>query len=265
MNYKEKFLLEKTINEWHSTSSIRSYGSLFFHIENSKILDLENISETFNLNNVLEFFQKYSEKWTPATYNFYVKKIRVFIKFLHREGVIRNFWYKIKFKKVDKKLPWFIENDMLESIYNFLENEEEKRIFKIFLYTWMRRFELSLISDKNINFFRKEIRVFWKGRKERIVPIHEEIFDDLKNIKFPIALSKIDKLREKIQKYFPNFKLHNLRHTFATSLIRAGGNIYTLSQIMWHWKIDTTTVYLSLDTSSAKKEISKIKFDFLKK
>ena len=83
IDFKKKFMLEKTVNEWHSLSSIRSYNSLFYHIENDKNLDLENISETFNISNILDFFQKKSEKWSPKTYNFYIKKFKTFLKFLH--------------------------------------------------------------------------------------------------------------------------------------------------------------------------------------
>ena len=58
---KEKFLKEKIINEGLSLSSIRSYESLFYHIEQDKNLDLENIEKTFNIDNILNFFQEKSE------------------------------------------------------------------------------------------------------------------------------------------------------------------------------------------------------------
>lgn len=49
---------------------------------------------------------------------------------------------------------------------------------------------------------------------------------------FPYSLRKIDDLRLKIQKKFPDFKLHNLRHTFATTMIKNKADIYSVAQIM---------------------------------
>lgn len=257
----EKFLKEKMINEWLSESSIRSYKSLFYHIENFEKFDLKNISETFTISNILEFFQKKSEIWTSETYNFYMKKFKTFLKFLHREEKIWKIYEFLKYKKTNQYLPKFIEKSELEKIFDFLE-KKEKIVLKIFLYTWVRRFEFSWILKENINFERKEIKIFWKWRKERIIPIHSEILEDLRNFDFEnFKLYKIDFLRKKIQKKFPKFKFHNLRHTFATSLVRSKGNIYILSQLLWHSNINTTTTYLSLDTVSMRDEIERIKFN----
>lgn len=257
----EKFLIEKELNEWLSESSIRSYKSLFYHIENSQILDLQNISETFTISNILEFFQEKSEIWTPETYNFYIKKFKTFLKFLHREEKIWKIYEFLRYKKVNQILPKSIEISELKKIFEIL-SEEEKIIIKIFLYTWVRRAEFSWILKESINLERKEIKIFWKGRKERIIPIHNFIFDDLKNVSFPIKLFKIDKIRRKIQKRFPKFKLHNLRHTFATFLIRNKANLYVVSKLLWHTNINTTTIYLSLDTVSMREELEKINFNF---
>lgn len=257
---KEKFLKEKMINEWLSLSSIRSYESLFYHIEQDERLDLKNIEATFNLENILNFFQKKSEIWQNTTYNFYIKKFRVFLKFLDREKNIWKIYENLKFKKIENKLPKFIENDQLQEIFKIL-NLKEKNILKIFLYTGMRRFEFAWVKKENINFERWEIKIFWKNRKWRIIPIHSEILDILKKFDFPISLCKIDFIREKIQKIYPDFKIHNLRHTFATSLIRSKVDLYSISKIMWHSNINTTTTYLSLVTENMKKEIEKIKFD----
>ena len=260
IDFKKKFMLEKTVNEWHSLSSLHSYESLFYHIENDPKLDLQNISETFNLDNVLEFFQRNSQKWTESNYNFYIKKIRVFLKFLYREWVISDFDRFLKFKKEDNKLPKSIEKDELEKIFEILD-EEERRIMRFFLYSWVRRFEFCKISEKDISLEKREIKIFWKWRKERIIPVHHSIIDDVSKMHFPYKLSKIDGIRQKIQEKFPKFRIHNLRHTFATTMIRAKADLYATSQIMWHSTIDTTTIYLSLDSSNARKEIDKIFFN----
>ena len=253
---KEKFLKEKQLNERLSLSSIRSYESLFYHIERDKNFDFSHIEETFTLSNVLNFFQKNSHKWKDSTYNFYIKKFRVFLKFLHREEKIWKFYETLKFKKTDKKIPKHISLEDLEKIFKILDPEEQ-RIIRFFLFTGVRRFEFANIERKNIFLKKWEIIIFWKWRKERIIPIHQNLIKDIAFMNFPYSLKKIDNLRMKIQKKFPDFKLHNLRHTFATTMIKNNADIYSLAQIMWHASIDTTTIYLSLNIEKAKKEIAK--------
>lgn len=42
-----------------------------------------------------------------------------------------------------------------------------------------------------------------------------------------------------------DFSPHTLRHTFATLMLEGNCDIYTLSRLMGHSKITTTTIYLS--------------------
>jgi integrase/recombinase XerD len=47
------------------------------------------------------------------------------------------------------------------------------------------------------------------------------------------------------------FSPHTLRHTFAVTFLRNGGDVYMLSRILSHSNITTTTVYLrSMDVDT---------------
>ncbi len=56
-----------------------------------------------------------------------------------------------------------------------------------------------------------------------------------------------------------HFTWHQLRHTYATELVRNNFDIYNISQILGHSTIDTTKIYLSVDTDKLKKQLDKIK------
>jgi integrase/recombinase XerD len=62
----------------------------------------------------------------------------------------------------------------------------------------------------------------------------------------------IGKLRENVSFYFT---WHQLRHTFATELVRNNFDIYNISRILGHSKIDTTKIYLSVDTAKLKEQL----------
>ncbi len=54
-----------------------------------------------------------------------------------------------------------------------------------------------------------------------------------------------------------DFSAHKLRHTYATLLTQGGCDIYTLSKLMGHSNIKTTTVYLSATVAQKREQIMK--------
>ncbi len=54
----------------------------------------------------------------------------------------------------------------------------------------------------------------------------------------------MEKIRASISFYFT---WHQLRHTFATELVRNNFDIFNISKILGHASIDTTKIYLSVD------------------
>jgi site-specific recombinase XerC len=53
------------------------------------------------------------------------------------------------------------------------------------------------------------------------------------------------------------FSVHKLRHSFATLMLEGGCDIYSLSKMMRHSQIGTTTIYLSASIEHLRKEIYK--------
>lgn len=50
---------------------------------------------------------------------------------------------------------------------------------------------------------------------------------------------------------------HKLRHTFATLMLEGGCDIYSLSKLMGHNNISTTTIYLNASAQLLREQISK--------
>ena len=66
----------------------------------------------------------------------------------------------------------------------------------------------------------------------------------------------IDRIRECVSFHFT---WHQLRHTFATELVKHNFDIYNISRILGHTKIDTTKIYLSVDVGLLKKQLDGVK------
>ena len=54
-----------------------------------------------------------------------------------------------------------------------------------------------------------------------------------------------------------HFTIHQLRHTFATLMLEGGCDIYSLSNMMGHSDIKTTTIYLSTTAEHLRCQIAK--------
>jgi site-specific recombinase XerD len=53
------------------------------------------------------------------------------------------------------------------------------------------------------------------------------------------------------------FTIHKLRHTFATLMLEGGCDIFSLSKMMGHSDIKTTTIYLSASAEHLRSQMTK--------
>lgn len=53
------------------------------------------------------------------------------------------------------------------------------------------------------------------------------------------------------------FTAHKLRHTFATLMLEGGCDIYSLSKMMGHSDIKTTTIYLAASAEHLRSQMTK--------
>jgi integrase len=144
------------------------------------------------------------------------------------------------------------------------------------LYTGMRRGELFSLRWDQIDFASSLIVVnrsfcrilkadksYTKSGKIRYVPISAKLMCILKDFKVKnieskvISFSSIDMLKryfEKLTKLCGNkkIKFHDLRHTFASSFLSGGGNIYDLQKILGHSTVQVTERYAHLVPSHLK-------------
>jgi site-specific recombinase XerD len=54
------------------------------------------------------------------------------------------------------------------------------------------------------------------------------------------------------------FKLHSLRHTFATNLVARGVDIYTVSRLLGHSDIKTTLIYAKSNLAILERAVTKL-------
>ncbi len=256
--------------------------------------EIKKISEV-NETNVRKFFYdgRTQRDWSTNTFITYHKSLLVFFRWCVQEGHLeQNFAEDIEVPKLEKKLPPKLSrqeaNRLLEVVYNYPYKYRYLRyrnhaIFSVFLFAGLRKRELIKLKLSDVDLENMSIFVYQgKGSKDRIIPIGSKLAESLEkylierkrlkktcpeffaslNRNCGFADSGIKRLVEKIRdsSEIP-FTIHKLRHTFATLMLEGGCDIYSLSRMMGHADIKTTTIYLAASAEHLRSQIRKHPLD----
>jgi len=162
-----------------------------------------------------------------------------------------------------KKVKFIPETDSMRE--RILTPAEEKRLMDaavphlrpflaIALNTGMRRGEILNLRWPQVDFRSRLVHVIkTKRAKNRIVPMNRTLYETLKALRAEASGSDkvyewkhVQKAYEKARKNaeLVGLRLHDLRHTFATRLIQAGVDVFTVQRILGHSTITMTMRYV---------------------
>lgn len=171
---------------------------------------------------------------------------------------------------IEEKEPRFLDPGEVRRLLDKAKSSEIYLVVALAVFTGMRLGEIQRLTWEDIDFEAEIIRVKrTKSKKFRNIPIHTELFGILRGAraKGPIWTGGpgylIDKrfraIRARLRKV-PHFRFHDLRHTFASLLIRQGVDILTVSRLLGHSTIQTTQIYAHLYDDHVKDAIKKMSF-----
>lgn len=220
-----------------------------------------------------------------------ISSLRTFYNYLLKEGIVDvNYFKEVENVKTPKKLPSFVdETDMvtiLDSIDTKTDLGNRNRVLLETLYaTGMRISELCSLEIKQINFYNNTIKVYGKGKKERIVILYKGIAERLK---FYMDFTRSNLLSisgiEEISNVFINYKgtpltprgvrkiintvidscavnkhvsPHMIRHSFATALLNNGADLRIVQELLGHENLQTTQIYTHVSTENMKSAFEK--------
>jgi len=266
-------------------SEIFSDDLIDFNIINSKTIRkflATEIDRGYSNSNGVKSFSTKTLKRRLAT-------VKSFFNYLYSfEKINDNPALHVKTPKIEKKLPNFISEDLIEELMNTpvetpitnkIDGIRDKAILELFYATGLRLNELLSLNICDVDEHEAMVKVMGKGSKERIVPIGnsalnsmnkylEEIGKSL-NVNFndPIFINKKGKrlpkrtLQERIKKYLyrimGNGSVHTLRHTFATHLMDRGADILTIKEFLGHSSLSSTQLYTSINPETIKNSYNK--------
>jgi len=199
-----------------------------------------------------------------------IATLRSFYKFLaEMEYIAKNPAEKIKTPKKEVKTPQVLTAQQVRQLLASIENIRDRTILMMFLYTGARLSEVLNLKWEDINFQGKTIKIYGKGRKERVVPLHPKLEQQLLyyrrffsgSLVFDLSRRRIQQIVEEAgRRIGVKTHPHMLRHTFATTLLRKGVNLRTIQMLLGHSKLDTTQIYLTVTDLEKQEAMQKLEY-----
>lgn len=279
---KDKYINYLQFEKRYSTHTILAYHT-----------DLDDFSEflmiQYNISDLLLADHNLIRSWlislieakkSTRTVNRKISTLKSFYRFCLRQEVLHtNPMLKVVAPKSSKQLPVFLTHDNLDNLFNSVvfndsfEGCRDKMMITLLYATGIRRAELLHLKMSDIDLEKGNLKVLGKRNKERIVPIGNQVIENLKAYiayrasylteNVPASENIIPSLfvtskgipvypklvynvvHKNLSLISSNSKLspHILRHTFATHMLDDGADLNAIKEILGHSSLAATQVY----------------------
>jgi integrase/recombinase XerD len=214
---------------------------------------------------------------------------RSFFKFLTAENIIQEDpTHNMESLNVGRSLPKPISISQVKSLLDQpakLSTPEAKRdegMLQLLYASGMRVSELISLNVEDVNTLEGDVRVFGKGHKERIIPIHQQaakiVEEYVGKARPQLAHNNDEKamflnrrgerltrqgfwqiLKQYAKQAGLNAEVtpHTLRHSFATHMLSGGADLRAVQELLGHANISTTQVYTHLTTEHVRRSYEK--------
>ena len=210
--------------------------------------------------------------------------IRSFMNYLLREGIKNNPAEGVKTPKAPKKLPGVLDIQQISQLLDIQETDplslRDKAIMELIYSSGLRLSEIVRLNPIDLNLSDKSLTVIGKGDKTRMLPIGNEAIKSLRSwlsCRNELANPEEEALfvgsrgnrlsRRSIQSRIKHWARKNgiqqdvyphlLRHSFATHMLEASGDLRAVQELLGHKDISTTQVYTHLDFEHLSKTYDK--------
>lgn len=208
------------------------------------------------------------------------KMVAQSLAFFFRQVLKRPFDSKSKlYPRREFKLPCVLSEEEVKQLLEHATSLKQKAIIELFYSSGLRLEELQYLKMTDIEASQNRIRVNnGKGRKQRFTILSQQCLKTLRSyflaeeIKPKVYLFEgqtpgqvmnsrsiqhaVRMVYQKAGLSHKERKVHALRHTFATHMLDHGIDIFTIKELLGHSKIETTMVYLHLQTSKRNALVS---------
>jgi site-specific recombinase XerD len=211
--------------------------------------------------------------------------LRTFYQFLAaRKGLRANPVREVQLPKIERKLPLVLTRHQIEELLAAPMREKKSKsaplwmplrdvaIMELFYSSGLRLSELAALDVAQVDPYTESVRVFGKGRKERVCPVGLPALEAISRYRAAANVHSgplfINKLRRRIsarsiwlvlKRYVRHTSIpisispHKLRHSFATHMLDRGADLRSVQALLGHASLSTTQIYTHVTTERLKK------------
>ena len=212
-----------------------------------------------------------NKKIAPTSRSRYLYTFRSFYKFAFKKGIVdKNIALLLEMGRLPVKEREYLTQKEVEELVKAIDHRLVALVVKFLAFTGLRISECLDLKVVDINFETNIIKVRQgKGRKDRSVPIHEDLLPllndyinswrDAYGSNYLFATSRTGKLsntyvnaviRKATSKlgWSKKISCHMLRHSFASNLVKKKVGLVEIQKLLGHSSLKTTSVYTHVDT-----------------
>lgn len=247
----------------HTTNTHRGYGirmdRFVAYLDTREIEMVEDI----NRRHVNDFVIELRKTLSPASVNAHLAALGSFFRYLVNDCEVRmaNPMQGIKYLRLHTKAATVLSNEEIAALEKVAVTLEERIIARLPRLSGLRVDELFHLEMKHVSFDRKMLVLppaITKGDKGRSVPLRDDVLELLKEARdsgvtgrifsktksLATMHSRLNQLKAKAG-ITREFNFHELRRTYGTGLMRAGLDVKSVSVLLGHENISTTSQYLA--------------------
>ncbi len=219
-----------------------------------------------------------------------ISALRSFYQFLNNHYTVDvNPAASVRIPKQEKRLPAVLDRAQVDLMFEYAHTLAESGAFgptrdlailELFYATGVRLSELAGLNVSDIDLVSDQVKARGKGKKERIVPLgsyaaralrqyYELREERLQHTKGGDQRAVFLSARAKrlsprgiqliVKRWLgtldenSGFRVHSLRHSFATHLLDAGADLRSVQELLGHASLSTTQVYTHTSVERLKK------------
>ncbi len=211
--------------------------------------------------------------------------LRTFYQFLAaRKGLRRNPVREVQLPKMEKKLPLVLTRQQVDELLTAPMRGPKSRsaptwmplrdvsIMELFYSSGLRLSELASLDVGDVDLYTESVRVFGKGRKERVCPVGLPALEAMQKYRATANVHSgplfINKARRRmsvrsiwlvLKRYVRHTSIpisispHKLRHSFATHMLDRGADLRSVQALLGHASLSTTQIYTHVTVERLKK------------
>ena len=234
--------------------------------ENYETDDLFNIESDWVRSWVVSMMR---EGKSPRTIHRKVSALRTFSKYARRNGRMKsNPLESVVLPKLQKRLPEVVPEHAMRQLFDenvFSDDWKGRRdrsMLALLYETGIRLSELINLKLSDLDEGRKNIKVYGKGSKERLIPVMSQtlssisshvndrpfeskdlfVTDSGKSLYSSFVYRRVNYYLSKVSSLH-KCSPHVLRHTFATHLLNNGAELAAVKELLGHASLSSTQVY----------------------